>query len=229
VREVQALVPFPEGYDPECSGFDREKYREYDAASSAHHLSVRIIERDGYTSNLDSLDQMVDRPPHTLDEIEAIVIDVGQRTPSAEIRLGVNGLAVEIRGSNRIWVAGLRQQLETALKPRYRLHAPLASEPIAMALPAMIGFFVIFVGLDQALYYGPDWSTKAGRVAVSGCLALLWAGACGAFGWASARRCGVLPEDGLPRYERWRKRVLGWTGAVVLGVVGTAAYSLVAG
>jgi hypothetical protein len=92
----------------------------------------------------------------------------------------------------------------------------------------MIGFSVIFVGLDQALYYGPHWSTKAARVAVSLGLAFLWAGACGALGCASAKHLEVLPDGGLPRYERWRKRALGWAGAVILGVLGTALYSLLA-
>ena len=228
MREVQGQVPFPEDYDPDGPDYDRRKHQEYLAADSAHHLTVTIIERGGYTSHLDSLDEMVNRPPYTLDEIAAVIIDVGQGTPSAEIRVGVNGLAVEVQGNDRNWVAGLRQQLEAALRPRYRLHAPLASEPIVLGLPALIGFFVIFTGIDQALYYGPHWSTKAARVAVSLGLAFLWAGACGALGWASSKHSEVLPEDGVPRYERWRKRVLGWTGAVILAVVGTALYSLAA-
>jgi hypothetical protein len=228
MREVQALVSFPEDYEPDGPEYDRKKHQEYLAADSAHRLSVTIIEHGGYTSHLDSLDEMVDRPPYTLEEIAAVIIEVGQGTPSAEIRLGANGLAVEVKGNDRNWVAGLRQQLEAALKPRHRLHAPMASEPITLALPAMIGFFVIFVGLDQALYYGPHWSTKVARVAVSLGLAFLWAGACGALGWASAKHAEVLPEDGLPRYERWRKRALGWAGAVILGVIGTALYSLLA-
>lgn len=226
-REVQALVPFPADFDPDGPEYDREKHREYLAAESAHRLSVTVIEQGGYTSRLDSLDEMANRPPYTLDEITAIIIGVGQGTPSAEIRLGVNGLAVEVNGNDRNWVAGLRQQLDAALKPRHRLHAPLASEPTVLMLPGMVGFFAIFIGLDQALYYGAHWSTKTARVAVSAGVALLWLGACGALAWASAKNAEVLPEDGLPRYERWRKRTLGWAGTVILGVIGTALYSLV--
>lgn len=170
---------------------------------------------------------MVNRPTYTLDEITAIIIGVGRGTPSAEIRLGVNGLSVEVNGNDRNWVAGLRQQLDAALKEAASSRSyGVGTDRIGV--PAMVGFFVIFIGLDQALYYGAHWSTKAARVAVSAGVALLWVGACGALGWASAKNAEVLPEDGLSRYERWRKRALGWAGTVILGVIGTALYSLVA-
>jgi hypothetical protein len=71
----------------------------------------------------------------------AIVIKIGRGTPSAEIRLRRNGgLAVEVVGHDRNWVAGLRQQLEAALKPTRRLHAPLGSDPINFAWAGMVGF-----------------------------------------------------------------------------------------
>jgi hypothetical protein len=229
-REVQARVPFPEGYDPDAPGFDAEKHEAYLEARSAHVISVTIVEKDGYTSHLDSLDEMVERPAHTLDQITAIAIDIGRGTPSAEIRLRRNnGLAVEVVGYDRNWVAGLRQQLEAALRPIRRLHAPFGSEPINFALPGMIGFLAVFIGIDQALYYAAHWSTKTGRVLVSLGLGVVWAATCGALAWASAKRSEVLPEDGLPRYERWRGRVLGSTGAVILAVIGTALYSLISG
>jgi hypothetical protein len=91
LREVQAVVPFPEDYDPEAPGYDQAKHQVYLAAEYAHKVSVTIIEQGGYTSHLDSLDTLVDRPPYSLDEIMAVVIQLGQGTPSAEIRLGVKG------------------------------------------------------------------------------------------------------------------------------------------
>ncbi len=228
-REVQARVPFPEGYDPDAPGFDAEKHRAHEEAREAHRISVSIVERDGYTSHLDSLDEMIERPTHTLDQIMAIVIKVGRDTPSAEIRLRRNGgLAVEVVGHDRNWVAGLRQQLEAALKPTRRLHAPLGSDPINFAWAGMVGFFVVFIGMDQALYYAAHWS-KPERGLVSLGLGLLWAAACGALAWASAKHTEVLPDDGVPRYERWRNKVLAWTGAVILAIIATALYSVVAG
>jgi hypothetical protein len=228
-REVQARVPFPDGYDPEAPGFDAEKHRAHVDASEAHRISVSIVERDGYTSHLDSLDDLIERPAHTLDQIMAIVIKIGRGTPSAEIRLRRNGgLAVEVVGHDRNWVAGLRQQLEAALKPTRRLHAPLGSDPINFAWAGMVGFFVVFIGMDQALYYAAHWS-KPGRGLVSLGLALLWAAACGALAWASAKHTEVLLDDGVPRYERWRNKVLAWTGAVILAIIATALYSVVAG
>lgn len=229
-REVQARVPYPDGYDPDAPGFDADKHRAYADATDAHRVSITIVEKDGYTSNLETLDEMIQRPAHALDQIVAVIITLGRGTPSAEIRLRRNnGLAVEVVGRDRIWVAGLRQQLEAALKPRHRLHAPFGSEPLNFGLAGMAGFFVVFIGVDQALRYGADWSTETGRVLLSAGLGLLWAAACGALAWASAKFTEVLPDDGMPRYERWRKRVLGWTGAVVLAVIGTSLYSVIAG
>jgi hypothetical protein len=226
--EVQARVPYPDGYDPDASEFDAEKHRTYGDATDAHRMSVTIVEKDGYTSNLDSLDEMADRP-HALDQIMAIVVNVGRATPSVEIRLRRNGgLSVEVAGDDRNWVAGLRQQLEAALKPRHRLHAPFGSDPFNFAASGLLGFFVVFIGIDQILYYSAHWSTKTGRLLLSIGLGCLWAAACGALAWASAKRTEVLPDDGVPRYERWRNKVLGWTGAVILAVIGTALYSVVA-
>ncbi len=92
----------------------------------------------------------------------------------------------------------------------------------------MVGFFVVFIGMDQALYYAAHWS-KPGRGLVSLGLGLLWAAACGALAWASAKHTEVLPDDGVPRYERWRNKVLAWTGAVILAIIATVLYSVVAG
>jgi hypothetical protein len=228
-REVQARVPFPEGYDPDAPGkYDEEKHRAYLGAEKAHEVSVAIVENDGYTSHLDSLDEMIERPAHTLDQITAVVINIGRGLPSVEIRVrNNNGLAVEVVGHDRNWVAGLRQQLEAALKPTRRLHAPFGSEPFNWGLVGLGSFFVVFIALDQT-FKAAGWS-EAARVGVSLGIASLWAFACAALAWASAERSEVLPEDGLPRYERWRTRVLGWTGAVILAVIGTALYSLITG
>jgi hypothetical protein len=105
----------------------------------------------------------------------------------------------------------------------------LASDQFALTVLATIGSGVIFFGLDQALYYGPHWSTVAARVGVALALALLWAGALGALAWTSANNSEVIPDGGLPRYERWRIRVMAWTGTVILAVVGTAIYGIIAG
>jgi hypothetical protein len=115
------------------------------------------------------------------------------------------------------------------LKPKYRLHAPFGSEPLNFFIIGMVGFFVVFLGLDLALHYGSIDTTESERVIISLGAAVLWALACGALGWASAKRTEVLSDDGVPRYEKWRRRVLGWAGAVILGIVGTAIYSFASG
>jgi hypothetical protein len=227
--KVQAQVPYPKDYDPDGPDYDSDQAAAYRDAAGAREVAIVVGEEDGYSSHLDSLDELTKRPQQTLKRIISISISVGRgyTAPSVTIRAGENGLSVEVIGYDRTWTAGLRHELERALQPTQRLRSPLARDPWLYVV-AFVGFYAVWIGLDQIFLAAGGWS-RAARLLVSIAAALLFVAAVAAIGWASAKRFEVLPEGDLSRYERWRTRVLAATGGVAIAVVGSALYALLFG
>ena len=226
---LATLCPYPEGFDPaDMAQYDAGKRRAYDEAEQARKEVVSVQEKDGYSREFDDLEQLAQIPEQSLESVRSIAITLGGSSyvpPAVTIRatgsvwLGLGGrLSVEIAGRDRTWTAGLRHRLEALLEPRWRLHAPFLNRPAVTIIFPGVLVLIVFFGVAYTLKW-LNVEPRSTRLIVANVAMGLSVMISIALVWASSRRVEFLPEGGLPLYQRWRARLLAWTGAVVIGVI----------
>lgn len=231
---VTALAPYPEDYDPDAPGsFGAEKRRVWDAAKTAERLEITVDEQDGYSSQLTSIDELENLPERSLHSITTIAVSVGGRPyspPAVQIRFRrESGLSVDVHGYGRAWTAGVRHELEPVLEPEPRVQASIVASSArswltgtAVYLVSLVGMFLAaaerFEDLSTATTAAMSFVISYATLALT--VVVLWL-----LGeWAP---CELLREGERPRYQRWRKAVLGGLAAIVLSVIAAAIFGLV--
>lgn len=227
IAKLAALAPYPEDAGPD-DRFDPyeviERQRAQVAADKAARLSITVGEQDGYSSKLAGLDELAELPERSFDSIRLIAIDVGASgysTPGVSFRLSRHeGLSVDIRGYERSWTAGLRHQLESILEPEHR--------PRPRLMRAYYHAVWIAGAVWNVVFDGILWGGLAPISDLEGSARLAIAAACATpfallviLAWVSSKRFELLRPGQLPRYQRWRKKLLAAAGAVCLGVIAT--------
>lgn len=230
--KVAVAASFPEGYDPEAAGrrFDGKKHEEWRNAERAREVVVRIAERGGYSRKLTSLEDLDELSGDWLNRIADIDIDIGgggYSSPSAGISVSKDrGLSIRLVGPDRTWTAGLRHELDEMLKPPGKLRPLPLSEGAYVGL-AILAFAAIYFGLLFYLDSQTDWSDAAGVGVPLGVAA--FAAVTIAVVGIRLPALELLSPGDKPAYERWRRRILGAAGAVVLSIVASFLAGLVGG
>jgi hypothetical protein len=171
--KLHAFAPFPEPYDADHPWDPQReerpinpRHQNYLEAVNVRKIEVVVEERDGYTHQAETLDYLTHIPDHTIGDIEKIVITLGKgyAPPGIELRVSSAGLATRIVGFERTWTAGLRHELEKALKPRWRLHAPAPFLPVVSDFTGIaFASFLVFVGLIVIFKAGSSWPRTPAR------------------------------------------------------------------
>jgi len=217
---VANAVPYPPDYDPDDhKRFDGEKHRRWMAAEAAHTVKIQVLEENGFSRRLTSIEDLDDLGIDQLQRIKGIDVDIGgsgYANPSAGLTTSTElGLSVTLAGPDRTWTAGLRHELEEILAPAGKLRPlPLGEEAYLIIVPLL--FFALGIGLSEYLEAHSDWSQGV-RSAASYGIAALAALVVAAVGWRLPT-LELLTPGGKPAYERWRSRILAALGAVILGI-----------
>jgi hypothetical protein len=229
MEKVRALAPYPEGYDPEAPGYDREKHRAWDKAKAAHRLSVSVAEKDGYSSDLRDLTELADMPERSLGKIEHIWVTVGDGPylpPSVNMSASRHGgLSVKINGYERTWTAGLRHELEHILRPARRLYAPLFGSDVATFFAGTVAVNFVLYGVAGLLTATTDWGRLTRAFVGLGCAVVVGL-AIAAVWFASSAKLELLRPGQEPRYQRWRGKLLAAVSAVILSVIASVIYAV---
>jgi len=97
-------------------------------ADRARKVQILIIEDDGFNRSLTAIDDLGDVPADHLSRVGVIDLEIGGNgfiARSAKISVSRrNGLEMRVCRRNRTWTAGLRHELQDALKPADRLRPP---------------------------------------------------------------------------------------------------------
>jgi hypothetical protein len=226
--KVQALAPYPEGYDPEAPGYDSAKHQTWLRAEGARSLSIATAEKNGYSSDLTDLAELEEIPERSFDEMESITITVGTgpySPPSVVMRAsGHGGLSVRINGFERTWTAGLRHELEQILTPTRRLYAPLIGRDPGSFIAGAVAFNGVLYGVIAWLKAATDWEQSTrGLVALGSALVVVLAIV--AVRLASSRQFELLRAGQAPRYQRVRGRLFAAIGALILSLVASVIYA----
>ena len=191
-----------------------------------------VEEKEGFTKRPATVEEFAALSDTTRRSVENIVITVGGAygAPRGELRCGksyIHGMILEVEGFDRTWTAGVKHELTTILKPRWRLHAPgVRSENVWIAL-APASFFVFFLGFVALFVDVAHWArgVSAGAAFVGGALAV---GSVVLIGIAGPQFELLAPGE-RPRYQRWRGRVFSAVGAVVLALIASAIWAVASG
>jgi len=194
-------------------------------------VSIRVVQRDGLTVNLDRHSELFDAiDVRDLGRIQTLSIEVGS-LESVQISLdgGLfgDGLKLSVRGSDRTRVEGLARQLADVLAPRDSVGVPgLYGFRAFLAIPiALLGSWALASVLVVSVF---NVDSRAARlVIVFGSGALI--GAVVALATWAGPTIEILEPGGRPRYVRWRGRLLALAATGVLGIatsiVATLLYS----
>lgn len=218
---VAAVLPHPADYDPEAGDqpFDAEKFSEWQDAEDARRVVIKIVEADGFSRKLTSIQDLEDLGSDRLDRIDGIDIDIGgggYTNPSAGITASRDrGLSISLAGPDRTWTAGLRHELESELRPAGKLRPLPVGEDAYFGI-AMLVFYLLLIGLGVYLYNQTEWPV-APRWGLAMGIASLAAVIVVTVG-VRLPTLELLAPASRPAYERWRSRIAAATGAVILGI-----------
>jgi hypothetical protein len=226
MKKVRALAPYPEGYDPDAPDRSLGMYKAWLDAENAHYVSISVEDKDGYRGPLVDLDALANFPDRSLDAVTSISVTVGAGILTVTIRATrISGLSVAISGYERTWTAGLRHELEGVLKPAWRLRAPLIGDGFAAWFTGCAAFTVIFNGIQVSLAAATDLRSPT-RLAIGLGTAVVVLIALAAVWFASSLKLELLGPGEQPRYQRWRGKLLGAIGALILSVIAAAIYGI---
>ncbi len=199
-------------------------------ADAIHSVGVVVEERGGYTHHAEDLDYLLTIPEHSITDIVKVAVTIGRggvAPPGVAIRVSTEaGLAVQVVGYERTWTAGLRHELEKALRCPWRLRAPLPFPQREPYIAAGVPLLIVSIAFNSVLRHQETWEEpeRVGVALGAGVVASL------AFAWviwASALRLELVTRDGQPRYQRWRRRVTGALSAILIALAASFIYALV--